>query len=166
MEHQEKMGYRIRVNIPPVSEDLMAKFHNCDTGNVCDAMDRFGAMHHAIKPLDPGWTMVGRAVTVRTRPCDNLVIYKALDLAQPGDILVINVHGYETGASWGDFTSKIAKAKGLAGIVLDGGRCNANTVATKTLGACRGRRPKASSGSGASSPDLGGPGTERVKSCL
>ena len=90
------------------------------TGNVCDAMDRFGAMDYQIKPVDSGMKCVGTAITVKARPCDNLIVYKALEISQPGDVIVIGIYSYTASSTWGDLTSLIGKEKGLAGMVTDG----------------------------------------------
>ncbi len=118
---QEKnLGFIIHTRVDRPSPQLVAPFKEFATCNVCDVLGRFGAMHYTIKPLVPGWKVAGPAITVRTRPCDNLLIYKALELAQPGDVLVISNYEYETNATWGDLTSMMAKARGLAGMVTDG----------------------------------------------
>jgi regulator of RNase E activity RraA len=64
--------------------------------------------------------VAGPAVTVRVPPGDNLMVWKALEIAQPGDVLAIETRGYTSVAVWGDITSLIAQQRGLAGIVTDG----------------------------------------------
>jgi regulator of RNase E activity RraA len=113
-------GWQIVSDVSRAEDELLARFRGLGTGPVCDALGRFAAMDYQIKPLDPGMQMVGSALTVWTRPCDNLVIYKALEMAQPGDVLVIATHGYTTNATWGELTSLIGRARGLAGVVTDG----------------------------------------------
>jgi regulator of RNase E activity RraA len=82
------IGFRTFVNTPRPSEDLIAPFRDAPAGNVCDAMDRLGAMDYRLKPLDPASRLCGPALTVRTRPGDNLMVWKAVDVARPGDVLV------------------------------------------------------------------------------
>jgi 4-hydroxy-4-methyl-2-oxoglutarate aldolase len=113
-------GWQIISNVPRAPDDLLARFRGLDTGPICDALGRFAAMDYQIKPLDPGAEMVGSALTVWTRPCDNIAIYKALEMAQPGDALVIATQGYTTNSVWGELTTLIAQARGLAGMVTDG----------------------------------------------
>jgi regulator of RNase E activity RraA len=117
---EKNLGFIVHTRVERPPRHLVEPFREFATCNVCDALGRFGAMHYTIKPVVPGWRVAGPAITVRTRPCDNLVIYKALELAQPGDVLVITNHEYETNATWGDLTSMIGKARGLAGMVTDG----------------------------------------------
>ena len=63
--------------------------------------------------------MVGTALTVKTRPADNLIVHKALDMAQPGDVIVIDAGGAGP-AVWGELASHSAQEKNLAGVVIDG----------------------------------------------
>jgi regulator of RNase E activity RraA len=60
------------------------------------------------------------AFTVKARPVDNLVIWKALELTKPGDVLVIATGGYLGHSTWGDLTSRVGAARGLAAMVTDG----------------------------------------------
>ncbi len=114
------IGFRVKTKIERAPKSLVDQFAKYPTGNIVDAMGRFGAMDPGVKPVGPGMKFAGSALTVRIRACDNLVIYKALDLAQPGDVLVIATNNFQGAATWGDLTSMIAKAKGVAGVVTDG----------------------------------------------
>jgi regulator of RNase E activity RraA len=113
-------GWQIVSDISRTPDELLAQFRGLGTGPVCDALGRFAAMDYEIKPLDPAMELVGSALTVWTRPCDNLAIYKALEMAQPNDVLVIAIHGYTTNSVWGELTTLIGRARGLAGVVTDG----------------------------------------------
>jgi regulator of RNase E activity RraA len=114
------IGFRIYLNTARPAPGLVPSFRGVPTGNVCDAMDRMGAMDYRIKPLALDTAMAGPALTVRTRPGDNLMVWKALDVAQPGDVLVIATYEYTTASTFGERVVQAAKAKGLAGIVCDG----------------------------------------------
>ncbi len=114
------IGFRVKTKIERAPKSIIDQLTKYPTGNIVDAMGRFGAMDPGVKPVGPGMKFAGSALTVRIRACDNLVIYKALELAQPGDVLVIATSNYQGAATWGDLTSMIAKAKGMAGMVTDG----------------------------------------------
>jgi 4-hydroxy-4-methyl-2-oxoglutarate aldolase len=114
------IGFRIMLNTPRPSVELIAPFRAAPAGNVCDAMDRLGAMDYRIKPLDPSSRLCGPALTVRARPGDNLMVWKAVDVAQPGDVLVIATYGFTTTSTFGENVVKAARTKGVAGIVCDG----------------------------------------------
>jgi len=92
------------------------------TATLHEAAGKIGALPSEIKPVAPGMTLCGPAVTVHCPPGDNLWIHRAMyRAAKPGDVLVVYVsdayeHGY-----WGEIMSTAAKVKGLAGLVIDGG---------------------------------------------
>jgi len=120
MDRMRTPAIRIHQKVPRLSAELVACFVGAPTGNVCDAMDRYGALDYEIHPLEPATSLCGPALTVRTRPGDNLAIYKALEIAQPGDVLVIATYGFTATSTFGDLVALIAKRKGIAGIVCDG----------------------------------------------
>lgn len=64
--------------------------------------------------------MVGTALTVRTRPGDNLAVHQALELARPGDVLIIDARGEVVNAILGELMSAYAASRGIVGIVVDG----------------------------------------------
>lgn len=79
---------------------------------------RLGMMAPAMRPLVPGLRIAGPAVTAFCSPGDNLMMHRALYLAQEGDVLVVSAP--DSGAQWGDMAALYARGKGLAGIVVDG----------------------------------------------
>jgi 4-hydroxy-4-methyl-2-oxoglutarate aldolase len=81
---------------------------------------RMGLMSSRMRPIAPGQRMAGQAVTAFNYPGDNLMIHKALHLAEAGDVLVLTNGGSEHGALWGDVAATFAKHKGIAGVVADG----------------------------------------------
>ena len=78
------------------------KFLDAPTGNVCDANGGRGVMDAGIHPLDRHMKVAGRALTVACAAGDNLTIHKAVLLAQPGDVLVINCGGYLNAGVFGE----------------------------------------------------------------
>jgi 4-hydroxy-4-methyl-2-oxoglutarate aldolase len=113
-------GWQIVSDVPRAPDELVARFRGLGTGPVCDALGRFAAMDYRIKPLGPDMQMAGSALTVWTRPCDHIVIYKALEMAQTGDVLVIVTNGHTANSTWGELTSLIGRERGLSGVVTDG----------------------------------------------
>jgi regulator of RNase E activity RraA len=69
---------------------------------------------------DPALTLCGVALTVRVRPGDNLMLHKALTLARPGDVLVVDGSGDLSHALVGGLMRLAALARGVAGFVIDG----------------------------------------------
>ena len=86
--------------------------------NVSDAMHR-GGVAPGIHPLAPGLRCCGRAVTVRTAPGDWAKPVEAIDLAGPGDVLVIDAGGVAP-ATWGELATNSAIGRGIEGVVIDG----------------------------------------------
>lgn len=120
MSSEPKIGFRVRKNIQRPDPEVVKAFEGWPIGNICDANGRLGSMNYHIKPLNPAWRFVGTAVTVRARPVDNLLLYKALQLVQPGDVLVITNDSSTATSVFGDLVVSIAKAIGVAAMVTDG----------------------------------------------
>ena len=86
--------------------------------NLSDALHRGGVLE-GLRPLAPGMRLAGPALTVRTYPGDWAKPVEAIDLAQPGDVLVIDAGGVGP-AIWGELATHSAIQRGLAGVVIDG----------------------------------------------
>jgi RraA family protein len=115
-----KCGFRISYDIKRPSKEVMEELAKYSTPNISDAMSRFGAMDYLIKPLNDKYKIVGPAITVKVRPGDNLMLHKAIDVAQSGDVLVVDTSGCYTNAVFGELMCMSAMAKELGGIVVDG----------------------------------------------
>jgi len=111
----------IRRQFPrPRAEDL-AGFAGVQTGHAVDAMGGRGALDYRIKPLAPlAKTLVGVAVTCKCGPNDNLGLFAALDVVQPGDIIVAAADGFTGAAVAGDLVVGMMRNKGVQGFVTDG----------------------------------------------
>ena len=120
MIEREKFGLRISAEVERVPKEVIEKLKEYDTGLLCDGMLNSGAMHSCIKPLIPGKVIVGTAITVKLPIGDSMVISKAMDIAQEGDIVVVDAHGTTDNAVIGDIKYLTCKLKGIAGIVVDG----------------------------------------------
>lgn len=80
-----------------------------------------GAMHSSIKPLWPGYKMCGTALTVTCPAGDNLMMHKAIDMARPGDVLLVTTGGYdEAGGMFGEMMAVSMLTRGCAGLVIEG----------------------------------------------
>lgn len=86
-----------------------------------EAAGRRGALPASIKPVDNAMRLCGPAFTVHCPAFSNLQIHHALYQAQPGDILVVHVSGGVEAGYWGDILNEAALARGLGGLVIDGG---------------------------------------------
>ncbi|MEV4513362.1 4-carboxy-4-hydroxy-2-oxoadipate aldolase/oxaloacetate decarboxylase [Dactylosporangium sp. NPDC049525] len=75
---------------------------------------------HRIRPAWPGAALAGTALTVSAPPGDNLALHLALEHAEPGDVLVVDGGGEPFGY-WGEVLAEAALARGVTGLVIDGG---------------------------------------------
>ena len=83
-----------------------------------DAMGRTNAMAADVRPMWAGARLVGRAVTARPHGTDLSAVFAAIDLAEPGDVLVVEGPGAPAVAFWGENASLAARARGAVGVVL------------------------------------------------
>lgn len=117
-----QIGFRINTAIPHPSAEQLEMLRPLETPNLSDGMLNFNAMAPEIKPVFAGCRILGPAVTLRMRPGDNLMLHKALGVAQPGDVLVVDTCGCHTYAVLGELIAMAAfQAAKLSAIVVDGG---------------------------------------------
>jgi regulator of RNase E activity RraA len=114
-----KLGFRILPAPPRIDAALLDRFRGLASPNLADAMGRFNFMDAGIQSRT-GLPLCGLAVTVNARPADNLMIHKALQVASPGDIVVVNTCGNTTSAVFGELMCNTAVAAKLGGIIVDG----------------------------------------------
>src|SRR5919109_1171196 len=114
-------GFRIRYDIDRPDPDVVAGFREFETPAASDLMNRLYTMRSEIHNLtDPGLRLVGPACTVKVFPGDNLMVHKSLDVARPGDVIVVDAQGSPMTAVLGDLVSTKARHRGIAGFVVDG----------------------------------------------
>jgi len=113
-------GFRIKKNIARPAEELIVRFAEFDTPDISDLMNRLYTMDIGIKNLINQAKIVGPACTVKVFPGDNLMVHKALDIARPGDIVIVDAGGSSMNGIIGDLIATKAKHRGIAGFVIDG----------------------------------------------
>jgi len=115
----EQVGFRI---LPRRDTDraLVALFEGLPASIISDNLSRMTGAFGLAPYHRPGVQLLGTALTVRTRPGDNLMIHKALQLGRPGDVLVIDGGGTIERALFGDIMKNVAKMRGFTGVVIDG----------------------------------------------
>ena len=114
-----RMGFRVLPSPPRLDDATVAHFRGLASSNLADAMGRFNFMDPGIQSRS-GWPLCGLAVTVYARPADNLMVHKALQLARPGDVIVVNTCGNTTSAVFGELMCRAAAVARLGGIIVDG----------------------------------------------
>lgn len=113
-------GFRVRRTITRPDKKLIAQFKEFPTPDISDMMNRLYTMDAGIKNLVNEQAIVGPALTVKVFPGDNLMVHKALDFLQPGDIIVIDGGGSLMNGIVGDLVAAKAKHRGATGFVIDG----------------------------------------------
>ncbi|MCV2448298.1 RraA family protein [Paracoccus sp. DMF] len=114
------IGFRILNRQRVVPAELVARFAALPVANVSDSMHRTIAAGDRLRKIHRDGVLAGPALTVRSRPGDNLMLHKAIDLAQPGDVIVCDAGGDLTNSLMGELMLAYAVKRGVAGFVLNG----------------------------------------------
>jgi regulator of RNase E activity RraA len=114
------IGFSIQPIGRRVSPDVVRKFKPLPVANISDCMSRLTAGGPRLRPYHAGGVLAGPAFTVKTRPGDNLMVHKALDIAAPGDVVVVDAGGELTNSIVGEIMISYAINRGIAGIVING----------------------------------------------
>lgn len=110
----------IRRSIERVPASLVKAARAFQASILADVGGRRGALGGRIQPLAKSMKVAGPAITVEVRPGDNLMIHAALQLAQPGDVIVVDGKGDLSCALTGALMAAHAQKEGIAGFVIDG----------------------------------------------
>ncbi len=114
------VGLQILKRQRQVGEQYIKAFADIPVANVSDCMTRMTAGGPRLRPMHKGGKLAGPALTVKSRPGDNLMIHKALTMAQPGDVIVVDAGGDLTTALVGELMLSHAIQIGVAGVVING----------------------------------------------
>ena len=99
---------------------LVAEFAQTSTAHLSDSMERLYSAGPDLRPMHRGGTLAGPAFTVKTAAGDNLLVHKALDMAEPGDVIVVDAGGFRDQAVVGEIMAGWAARRGIAGLVIWG----------------------------------------------
>ena len=108
-------------NIPRASPEVIAGLREAGVATVHEAAGRIGLLGTRIVPRMPGSAVAGSAVTVSSHPGDNLMLHAAVEVCQPGDILVVTTTTDSEHGMFGDLLATSLKARGVIGMVTDAG---------------------------------------------
>jgi regulator of RNase E activity RraA/3-hydroxyisobutyrate dehydrogenase-like beta-hydroxyacid dehydrogenase len=103
-----------------LEQGLLDAYAGVPVANIGDARERLGLLAGRISAVWPGARVVGRALPVFCRKGENIGILAALDVAQPGDVLVVDGQGDPDRALMGELLAERARVKGVLGMVVDG----------------------------------------------
>lgn len=124
--------YDVVKNFPRPDQALVEALGKVQSATLHEAMGKRGALPHYIKPIWPECNLCGVALTVKSRPGDNLMLHKAVSLAHPGDVLVVDNDGFVEAGLWGEIITVAAMQRGIVGIVTNG--AVRDTVPIRELG--------------------------------
>ena len=113
-------GFRIYQRRRKVDAETVHSFRALPVANVSDSMQRMTAAGSSLRPMHKGGGLAGPALTVKTRPGDNLMVHKAIDIAESGDVIVVDAGGDLTNAIIGELMLVHAVKRGVAGFVING----------------------------------------------
>lgn len=113
------VGCKIIRDFPRPARELVERFRGVATSNLVDVMGSCAAIDGALAPIGRG-RLLGTAFPVRLPQGDNLMLHAAIDLAQPGDVLVIDAGGFSERAVLGELMASYCETRGIRGIVCDG----------------------------------------------
>jgi 4-hydroxy-4-methyl-2-oxoglutarate aldolase len=102
------------------TRETLDRLLDFDPATLYEASGRRGVVDPAIRPAWPGAKVCGRAITVECPPGDNLMLHIAVANAQPGSVIVATVGAYVLAGAWGEILTEAARARGVAGLVIDG----------------------------------------------
>ena len=113
-------GYSVNKRKRQVSAEMVSKFKEIPVANISDVMSRITAGGPKLRPMHKKGGLAGPAVTVKTRPGDNLMVHHAFNTASPGDVIVVDAGGDLTNAIVGELMLSHAIMQKLAGVIIHG----------------------------------------------
>ena len=114
------IGFRVLNAQRKVAVEWVTRYREVPVANVSDSMNRMTAGGSRLRPMHRQGVLAGPALTVKARPGDNLMLHYALDIAEPGDVIVVDAGGDLTNALIGEMMVAYALKRGVAGIVING----------------------------------------------
>ena len=113
-------SFHVINKIRRVSKEFVAAAGKYPAATLCEANGGKGALSHTIKPIRTKMKLCGTAVPVAARPGDNLIVHKAMYVAQPGDVLLVSTGSFLEAGIWGVIMAEAARQRGIQGLVTDG----------------------------------------------
>ena len=107
-------------NVPRVDADVLAELGAAGVATVHEAGGA-GLLDPGMRPIQDGARIAGSAVTVSCAPGDNIMIHAAVEVIEPGDILVVSTTSPSTNGMFGELLATSVMARGCVGVVVDAG---------------------------------------------
>ena len=113
------LGLRINAEWPRVEKALVERYRAVPVAVIGDSANRLQAFNAGFPSYGARKKFAGPAFTVRVRPGDNLFVHRALDMAKPGDVVVVDARGATNTAIVGALMSRYARTRGIEALVID-----------------------------------------------
>ena len=120
-------GCKIILDFDRPDPALVQQFAGLPVANIDDCMGRIAAMNYRIHPMNSA-PLLGTAFTIKVPEGDNLMFHKAMDLAKPGDVFIIDAGGNPSRSIFGELMVSYCRVRGIAGIVVDGSIRDSDTI--------------------------------------
>jgi regulator of RNase E activity RraA len=127
------IGFRVLNATRKVSAQWVSRYRYVPVANVSDSMHRMTAGGANLRPMHREGVLAGPALTVKARPGDNLMLHYAIDIAEPGDVIVVDAGGDLSNALIGEMMVAYAVKRGVAGIVINGAIRDAGSIGAGTF---------------------------------
>ncbi|WP_420611412.1 4-carboxy-4-hydroxy-2-oxoadipate aldolase/oxaloacetate decarboxylase [Candidatus Poriferisodalis sp.] len=111
----------VKRTIERADPDVIAGLGKAGTATVHEAIGRRGYLGPDLRPIQQGTRVAGSAVTVLSHPGDNIMIHAAVEVCEPGDLLVVTNTAPSTHGMFGDLLASSLMAHGVVGLVMDAG---------------------------------------------
>src|SRR4051812_39014619 len=122
------VGFRVFKKIHRPDRELIDGFKGIPVAVIGDVTNRISCVDARIKPLNRA-PLLGPAFTVRARVGDNLMLHHATDVAEPGDVIVVESQGDLVNSLSGENMVMWSERRGLAGFVVDGAMRDLDSIA-------------------------------------
>ncbi|REJ88815.1 MAG: RraA family protein [Planctomycetota bacterium] len=114
-------GFRVKLDFERCEPETIQGLGKFPTPDISDQLNRLYAVDSSIRLMTADHhALCGPALTVKVFPGDNLMVHKALDVAKPGDVVVVDAGGSQGNAVLGDIICRKAKHRQIAGFIIDG----------------------------------------------
>lgn len=111
----------VKRTIERADPDIITGLGAAGTATVHEAVGRRGYLGPDLRPIQQGTRVAGSAVTVLSHPGDNIMIHAAVEVCEPGDLLVVTNTAPSTHGMFGDLLASSLMAHGVVGLVMDAG---------------------------------------------
>ncbi len=126
------LGFRINNVIDRPEKSIVNDFSSLPSANVGDVLNRQFCISGSLKKMNRH-KLCGSAVTVFLRNGDNLLLYKAVQLAERGDVIVVNAKGGMDNAIMGELILRWAESKGVSGFIINGAIRDVDYISKSTV---------------------------------